>query len=179
MTERLHQLNLHFDPVEDRILLRMTVGTPEVLSEFRIWLTRRFVALLWKSLQSAVAESVRADERIAPASRDAVLRFQQESALARADFSTPFAQGEAKTPLGDAPILVSKARIARTAQGARLMALEAAEGPAIQINMNDQLLHSFMKLLSDAARNAQWGLDLRLNTETSDAPDHYIPVRPS
>jgi hypothetical protein len=177
MPERLHQINLHFDPVEDRILLRMTVGAPEALSEFRILLTRRFVALLWKSLQGAAAESVRADERIAPASRDAVLRFQQESALARADFSTPFSQGDVATPLGDAPILVSRARVARSPQGGRILSLQAADGPALQINMNDQLLHSFMKLLSDAAGKAQWGLDLRLMSEREGTPDQPVPAR--
>ncbi len=179
MTERLHQLNLQFDPVEDRILLRMTVGAPEALSEFRLWLTRRFVALLWKSLRGAAAESVRADERIAPASREAVLRFQQESALAQADFSTPFTGDDAARPLGDAPILVSKARIARTPQGGPLLLLEAAGGPALRINMNDGLLHSFMKLLTDAAQKAQWGLDLRWGPEPPGAPDLRAPVRPS
>ena len=177
MPERLHQLNLHFDPVEDRILLRMTVGAPEALSEFRIWLTRRFAALLWKSLQGAAAESVRADERIAPASRDAVLRFQQESALAQADFSTPFSLGDVATPLGDAPILVSRARIARTPRGGHVLSLQAADGPALQINMNDQLLHSFMKLLSEAAGKAQWGLDLRLTSEREGTPDQPVPAR--
>ena len=45
--------------------------------------------------------------------------------------------------------------------------------------MNDQLLHSFMKLLADAAKNAQWGLDLRISAEAADAPDYHVPVRPS
>lgn len=170
MTERLHQLNIHFDPVEDRLLLRMTVAGADGRHEYRIWLTRRFIGLLWQSLQRTIDDVLQADQRISPSGRDAVRRFQQESALAQADFSTPYAEGAADAPLGETPLLVSKARVGRAAQGGSVLTLEAAGGPAVRINLNDQLLHAFMKLLSDGARNAQWGLNLPLATEQDPAP---------
>lgn len=177
MTERLHQLNIHFDPVEDRLLLRMSVAGSAAPAEYRLWLTRRFVSLLWQSLHRALDNAISADQRVAPSGREAVRRFQQESALAQADFATPYAEQDAVTPLGERPVLVSRARIGRSPQGGQVIHLEAADGPALHINLNDQMMHAFMKLLADGARNAQWGLHLPLSTEAGSAPAQGI--RPS
>jgi hypothetical protein len=43
----LRQININFDPVEDRLLLRITAGDPGNIDEFRIWLTRRLIQILW------------------------------------------------------------------------------------------------------------------------------------
>ncbi len=170
MRERLHQLNIHFDPVEDRLLLRMSVAGSAAPAEYRLWLTRRFVSLLWQSLHRTVDNAICADQRVTPAGREAVRRFQQETALAQADFATPYAEQDAVTPLGERPVLISRARIGRSPQGGSVLYLEAAEGPTLHINLNDQMMHAFMKLLADGARNAQWGLHLPFPEATDSAP---------
>ena len=43
----IHQIQMAYQPVEDRILVR--VSSTE-LAEFRFWMTRRYVKLLWTVL---------------------------------------------------------------------------------------------------------------------------------
>ena len=55
MTAPLHQLTLTFDPVEDRILLR--IGTADN-TEYRLWLTRRFLKVLWEALMKILDRTI-------------------------------------------------------------------------------------------------------------------------
>jgi len=90
----LRQMNISFDPVEDRLLLRITAGEPGNLDEYRIWLTRRFVQIVWKVLDQAIASEPVTDPRVPQESAGALREFKQAAALAEADFATPFAAEE-------------------------------------------------------------------------------------
>ncbi len=59
MPAQLHQLTLTFDPIEDRILLR--IGTAES-TEYHLWLTRRFVKVLWKALMKNLDQTLEFEE---------------------------------------------------------------------------------------------------------------------
>ena len=50
MVDTLHQLNLTISTEEDRLLLRLSTSGR---SEYRLWLTRRFVRALWDVLVKA------------------------------------------------------------------------------------------------------------------------------
>tara|TARA_Y100001960_G_scaffold316032_1_gene382398 strand:- start:381 stop:1079 length:699 start_codon:yes stop_codon:yes gene_type:complete len=63
MAAQLHQLTLTFDPIEDRILLR--IGTAEN-TEYRLWLTRRFVKVLWKALMKNLDQTLEFEEPRVP-----------------------------------------------------------------------------------------------------------------
>ncbi len=54
MSNQLHQLTVKYVPTEDRLLLR--IGTT-AKTEYRLWLTRRFVAALWPSLGGQLADT--------------------------------------------------------------------------------------------------------------------------
>ena len=65
--DRLHQINLGYSPEEDRILLRInTTGK----TEYRLWMTRRYVKILWKLLTKSVESlpGVQAQAARAPSS---------------------------------------------------------------------------------------------------------------
>jgi hypothetical protein len=155
----LRQMNISFDPVEDRLLLRITAGDPGDLDEYRIWLTRRFVQIIWNLLEKAVISEPATDPRVPTESAGALREFKQAAALAEADFSTPFAAESARTPLGSNPLLVSKIQI-RQQTGSYIMLLETAQGQNVNITLNLGLVHSFRKLLVDQTLKAQWGLSL-------------------
>ena len=55
MSAPLHQLTLTFDPVEDRMLLR--IGTAEN-TEYHLWLTRRFIKVLWEALMKTLDRTI-------------------------------------------------------------------------------------------------------------------------
>lgn len=155
----LRQMNISFDPVEDRLLLRITAGDPGNLDEYRIWLTRRFVQIIWNLLEKAIASEPVSDPRVPTESAGALREFKKVAALAEADFSTPFAAESARTPLGPKPLLVSKIQIRQQPAG-NLMILETAEGQTVNLALNTGLVHSFRKLLADQTVKAQWGLSL-------------------
>ena len=47
MSNRLHQLNASYDPMQDRVVL--AIGTEDG-TEFRFWIPRRYLLLLWSML---------------------------------------------------------------------------------------------------------------------------------
>jgi hypothetical protein len=166
----IHQIQLRYDAVEDRALLR--VSTTQ-LDEFRFWVTRRYARLLWKALTGSAARSARALTQSAPASREAVVAFEHEAAVAKADFQTRFqAERTATTPLGEAPVLLAQVKCAPLEGGLTLLGMHPVQGQGIEIRLDETLLHSLLKLLADAARAGEWDLDMQVS-----AP-HASPTGP-
>jgi hypothetical protein len=159
----LRQMNISYEPVEDRLLLRITAGEPGNLDEYRIWLTRRFVRIIWSLLEKAVASEPVTDPRVPTESAGAIREFKQAAALAEADFSTPFSAEPTRTPLGPTPLLVCKIQIRQHTTG-HLMILETAQGQTVNLALNTGLIHSFRKLLADQTLKAQWDLSLGAGT---------------
>jgi hypothetical protein len=157
----LRQMHVNFDPVEDRILLRITSGEPGNLDEFRFWLTRRIVRIMWKLFDQAVDTEAMTDPRVPQESAGALREFKQEAALAKADFTTPFKAEQASTPLGAAPQLVSKIQL-RQQHGNHVLLLETFKGQIVNLALNTSLVHSFRKLLADQCLAAQWDLPVNM-----------------
>ncbi len=82
--DKLHQINLGFSPEEDRLLLRInTTGK----TEYRLWMTRRYVKLLWKLLTKSVDSLPDVKAQAAPETREAVKSFQRVEARQAANYS--------------------------------------------------------------------------------------------
>ena len=133
-------------------------------SEFRFWLTRRYVKLLWP----IVLKMLEADQQIAvqedSLAKSAVLSFQHEEALQQSDFATQFKEETSTLPLGETPIVLAKIQLKRRADGTNLLCMHPERGEGIELAMNKQLLHSFSKLLADAVAGAQWDIELRITS---------------
>lgn len=164
MTDQLQQINISFVPVEDRLLLRMTAGKPGGLSEYRVWLTRRFVRLLWSTLEQMMELEMKKNPSISPESRQVVRQFQEDAALKNTDFSTPFQDEQPSSlPLGDAPILASLIQSGHGHDGQQVLCIKDQRNQGINITLNLQLIHSVRKLINDAVRLAQWDLNIAQN----------------
>lgn len=159
---KLHQIQVQFVPREDRILLRIKTTDK---SEFRFWMTRRYVKLLWP----IVVKMLEADQQILlqenPAAKSAVLSFQHEKALQKSDFSTKFADDSSKLPLGETPVLLAKIQLKRRDDGGNLLCMHPEKGEGIELGLNEVLLHSFSKLLGDAVSVSGWDIDLKISRE--------------
>ena len=153
----IHQLQVAFDAVEDRLLFRLTTTAQE---EFRIFLTRRFVRALWPMLVKAIESKIAVKAPAAEARRE-VLAFEHEKAVRETDFKTPFREPAAEAPrqfpLGAAPYLAVKGNV-RLEGGAFKLALNPAEGQGIEIGLDDRLMHSLCRLIEQAACSAEWDL---------------------
>jgi len=168
MSSSLRQLNISYSPLEDRLLMRISSGDPEALVEYRLWLTRRFVSLLWKALEQIIDKESAHYPGVSADNRPAVKEFRQEAALASSDFTTPYKAEAASTPLGPAPLLVSKLTVRKGPRDTHVLSLSAAKGEAINLNLSIPLIHSIQKLLADAVARNGWGLSF--TTKTPEPP---------
>src|SRR6476660_10139852 len=99
---KLHQLKIDFNAEQDRLL--MLVSTDDG-AEVRMWLTRRFVKLLWPLLVKLAEEaSPRIRTQANPEARKALLGLEHEHAVSKADFSKPYDAVGSTTPLGETPL---------------------------------------------------------------------------
>jgi hypothetical protein len=172
----IHQLQLAFDAAEDRVLFRVSTTQQE---EFRVYLTRRFVKMLWPHLVRALENTVVA-KAPAPEARREVLAFEQDKALRETDFSQPFAEGQTEAPrrfpLGETPFVVTQGQLRLEAAGGYKLVLNPASGPGLEIGLNGRLLHSFSTLLEAAARKAEWDLPFLAQPQ---APPEAPPQAPA
>ena len=114
MAERL-QINFEYNSIEDRLLLRISEKENQGGGvEYRFWLTRRFVNVFIKATDKFIEDEVAGDIQVSPDAMEAMKKFQQEAALAKADFSTSYdADSENYTLIGEAPSLFQYLRCKR------------------------------------------------------------------
>ncbi|MFT5174454.1 MAG: hypothetical protein ACI8W7_002641 [Gammaproteobacteria bacterium] len=148
---KLHQIQFRYDAHQDRALLRLTTTARQ---EFRFWVTRRYAKLLSVALNGSAERGA----AVTPALRETVLAFDQEVALASADFETQFNDTDTSTPLGDTPVLLARLNCTRENDGITLVAMHPLEGQGIEIRLDQTLLHSMLKLLTETALSAEWEL---------------------
>jgi hypothetical protein len=165
----LHQIQLRYDAVEDRALLRIsTTGT----SEFRFWVTRRYAGILRRALHEHLGHAARTAAHVPAERQHAMLDFQRDAALATSDFKTGYVDDtQRSTPLGEAPVLLARVGLTRQTE-ATVLAMHPLRGQGIEIRLNDTMIHSLLKLLDDAARAGDWALPAA-------APETAAPAAPS
>ena len=156
---QLHQIQLAYVPVEDRALLRISTTDQ---SEFRFWITRRYAKLLWPALTRSLLQSTHVATQTEPDAKSAVLAFQHEAAMADSDFKTQFQAEKLQTPLGVEPTVLARIQCLRQDDNQTLLAMHPLQGQGIELQLNDLLLHSLVKLLKDAVQAGQWELELEL-----------------
>jgi len=157
---RLHQLKIDFAAEQDRML--MLIAASEQV-EVRMWLTRRFVKLLWPLLVKLAEEaSPRIRSQANPEARKALLGLEHEHAVSKADFSKPYDAGTSERPLGDAPLLLARIQTGHDRNGQPIVALHPAEGQGITLSFDSVLLHSLCRLLQSAVKKSDWDMELKL-----------------
>jgi len=169
---QLDQLQIQFAPAEDRLLLRVSTQDQ---SEFRFWLTRRYVKLLWAALVGALNSHQQIARQSDELSRQAVKSFQHEQAVSQADFGSSFREGATDLPLGQAPVLLARIKSTRTPDGTPVLSLLPAEGQGVEVALQQDLIHSICKLLSDTVKTAEWDLELRV--AISRVEERVLPSR--
>ncbi len=165
--QRIHQIQVVFSPEEDRLQLKINT---QGRTEFRFWLTRRFVKRLWPGLRQALESQVQL-ETADPVARAAMLSFVHQQAVSETDFSTQYQEVPNETPLGPLPVLVTQARIEPREQGGYRVGFHPQGSYGIEVAMDPKLLHSFCKLLTDAVGKTDWDLPLAFSPAGQAVPD--------
>jgi len=176
----LHQIQARYDAAEDRILLRIKTSDK---AELRFWLTRRYLSHLWPPLYtmmdatlSSQALGASADSGVAsdPSSRAALRSFAHDAAVANADFQSRYEEESHELPLGEQPVLLTRIGRKRLEDGTFLLSMHPPKGLGIDLKLSSHLLHGLVKLLSDAARKAEWNLDFGVEVEANTPPSSRL-----
>ncbi len=157
---KLRQLKIDFNPEQDRLLMQMSTSEG---AEMRLWMTRRYVKLLWPLLvQLAEDLSPRIKAQANPEARKALLSLEHEQAVARADFSKPYEAEPVAMPLGAEPLLLARIQTGRDPGGLPVLALHPSVGNGVTLSFDAVLLHSVCRLIQQAVKKTDWDMDLKL-----------------
>jgi hypothetical protein len=171
---RLHQLKIDYVAEQDRML--MLIAASDAV-EVRMYMTRRFVKLLWPLLVKLAEEaSPRIKSQANPDARRALLGLEHEQAVSKADFSKPFEELPRTTPLGEAPLLLARIQTGHDKSGQPVLAMHPADGQGITLTLDPVLLHSLCRLLQAAVTKSDWDMELRLpGTEAREPQERASP----
>lgn len=157
---KLHQLKVDYHAEEDRLLMLIAASDGV---ELRMWLTRRFVKLLWPLLVKLAEEaSPRIRTQASPEARKALLGIEHQQAVQKADFSKAYEPKSRSTPLGEEPLLLGRIQTGHDRNGQPVVALHPAEGQGVTLSFDSVLLHSVCRLLQAAVKKSGWDMELKL-----------------
>lgn len=158
----IHQIQVRYDETQDRILLRLSTTEG---SEFRFWLTRRFVRRLWGMLVEMLEWDQAVQQQHDAETRRTVLDLQHEGFSQQANYSKKFEETPRAMPFGEAPIVLAKARGKRRDARTHVLSLHPYEGQGIDMTLDTKLLHILSRLLREAVAKADWDMSLALHVD--------------
>lgn len=171
---RLHQMQLRFDPHQDRAILHLrTIDQCEYL----FWLTRRFVKLPWQLMTKIVENDAQVSGQAKLGNKRTVLAFQHQQAVEASDFKTRYAQDSAQRPLGDTPVLLARLQLKKDPRDADFLAMSALRGEGVELRLDQRTVHSLCKLLSDVSKTAEWDLSLSMSPLPHRVSAEQIPAK--
>tara|TARA_B100000427_G_scaffold283553_1_gene255913 strand:- start:527 stop:1114 length:588 start_codon:yes stop_codon:yes gene_type:complete len=180
-------MTVTYVPTEDRMMLR--IATSEK-TEYRLWLTRRFIATLWPALGGQLAQTTdltglrqqpaapspapssgdappapAASASAAPVSdkvRDAVLGMEHQAAVQEADFSRGHDEDTVNLTANSGPKIVTGAKVKPWDGKKLVLGFQTGDKMNITVTLDKKLLHGFCHMVSTTVQRAEWGLDLTI-----------------
>ena len=166
---QIHQLNIQYQPEQDRVLARINTNTGV---ELRLWLTRRLMLgllpLLRKveddQLQKSLTAQPEAELGLAakdPKVREMLSEFKKERSLQQADFKTPYKEPQTRQPAEPA-LLVNEVQVTLLANlNAHIKFIAVFGDPGqkreIKMDLEQKMLHGLVHLLGKAFADSHWG----------------------
>lgn len=172
MTNALHQMTMSFSATEDRLLLRVSTTAHE---EHQIWLTRRFVKILWPALMKGVEKQSLPPETAAaptttPQIKRAVMAMQHNDALQKTDLSKQHDEEKVNKPSTEAPMLATGGQCLPLKTGGMRLNLKTSDGLQVGLNLNEQLLHAFCHQITTLTQKAEWDLSYTVGDPNVQVP---------
>lgn len=171
---QLEQFSASFDSMQDRLLLRVRSSDD---SEFRFWITRRYLLLLWPMLMKMAEAFSNRKASGDPLTSSTLAELAHGEAVGSADFGSPYQDG-LTFPLGEEPILLARITIKPLTGPTQTLTLLPKDGQGINLELDERLVHVIARLLQEAANAAEWALELRVSADASAAPDALAAASP-
>jgi hypothetical protein len=160
---QLHQVNVGYDSLQDRILLRFSTNEQV---EYRLWITRRLLKGLWPGLLQLLGNTPMARQQQAPEAKQAVMAFQREQALSQTKFGKQYEGEQMAAASPGEPMLVFGLRMRPNPEGGHDIEFLPRQGAGVHIRLQDAMVHALAKLLQDAIKATDWDLKLEFPAGT-------------
>ena len=163
------------------MLLR--IGTKEK-TEYRFWMTRRFVQSIWEGLQKALEGKTDLRKGLQPEVKEAVLAMEHQESVQSSDFSQKHSSENVNltpTPVkfGDnlpqrhsqdgsahhtdnGAVLVSGGRVKAANNGLTQINFKLENGTGVEFMLNKKLLHALCHMLIKTTHKAGWDLKISI-----------------
>lgn len=158
MNDSLQQLNMIYVPEQDRLLLRISTSGD---AEYRVWLTRRYCALLLKVLVEQI-ERLGGYQELA--SRHDTLERLRGGALGQ-DYAPPTTL---HYPIGEQGVLAYRINVGNQASGAVALQMLPEQGQGVTFTLDKPTLYLLYNVLEQALAQTDW----KLHAPSSREPVH-------
>lgn len=155
MPTGLQQIHLTYDIGEDRLVL--TFFTQD-LNEFRIWITRHMLKVLWDLLQQLLKSMSSDPSLVKEEKRKTNANIQKEMLRPEAN---KFGLRIARRPLGESPLLLYKFAVSPAEQGRIDFHLEDQNGNSIDFTGDFTFVTALCQLIHKTLPQTNWGLQLK------------------
>ena len=159
---KIHQLGVTFDPVQDRLLLRINTSDRQ---ELEVWLTRRittrWVQALSKLIVDQLASNVHFQTTLLNAQdKQMYADFKIQEQWGKSDFKTPYQRGTHRL-LPEGPLLLTDLQMMDSPEGLTLIRLQEREheygvARSMEIQLNPELLTGLLHLLQELWPTTGW-----------------------
>jgi hypothetical protein len=159
MTENnsVSQITMIYSSVQDRILLRISTAEK---SEYQLWLTRRFIKVLWGALMTTMEKDTELEKDLIPEVHDAMLAMQHQEALQTINFNQTHAEDNRDLTSNTGPLLIKSGTLAAEGPGVTRLTLNSENGIAINVSLNKKLMHAFCHMTISTSFRAEWELTM-------------------
>ena len=155
----IHQIQLRYEPLADRLLLQVRTRQAEV---YAAWLTRRMAARLVVPFRDAVTrlavQKAVPEALPVPEAKPMLEQAARDRPLPGTDFQQAFVADDASHPLGSEPLLPAELDLRGTADGGLVLALRERKGRRIEVALTADLATGLLRLLDKALQTADWAL---------------------
>lgn len=156
---QIHQIQARYDEVQDRVLFRISATDK---TEYPFWFTRRYLQRLWGLLLKMLEMDQSVAQQADVEAKKAVLGMKHEEAVQQGEFGKPYVEESYTRPLGPEPVLAAVAEGKRRPDGGLVLSVRPQQGQGIDLALDIKLLHTICKLLIDAEKRTEWGLQLAM-----------------
>lgn len=152
----LKNIRIRWDPIEDRLVLRLTSEVDGRESDHWLQVTRRVAAGWRRDLDKLVQKSAQVPERFDPHIK-ATLAASHHQAVAQ---QAPLRVEPPQTTETQGPTeLVTQVRCGqRKTSNDWVQLFDLRNGATLTLNMTDTTLHGFVKALDNQLSQAGWGI---------------------
>lgn len=154
----LQNISVRFDPVEDRLVLKLILkAAGQHSQEHWLHLTRRTCAHWRQDLQAMVDLSAQAPERLDPAAKRDISSGHHQAMASQAKMRSESVLDGA--PPAHAPLLVMKITCGRRRSDQRwVITFERRHLPALGLILSDQTMHALGRAVTRHIQAAAWAL---------------------